>query len=133
MARTACKVMGALLLLLGFGGFAQPNLLGMHLTVPHDVIHILSGTAALCVGFAGPRPAVRTFSLAFGSAYLVLGVLGFVAPRLVGLLIGHGEGVNAGALFPDNVAHALLGVVFIAIGLTAPSRSRGSLNEGVLS
>jgi hypothetical protein len=133
MTRTFCKVMGAMLLLLGFVGFAEPNLLGMHLTTAHNVIHILSGTAALCVGFAGPLSAPHSFSVAFGSAYLVLGVLGFALPGLVGLLIGHGEGVNAAALVPDNLAHVLLGGLFLFFGLMAPAGADRPFKEGVLS
>ncbi|HEU5251304.1 MAG TPA: hypothetical protein VFW15_15055 [Thermoanaerobaculia bacterium] len=31
MARTLCKLLGAVLLIVGLVGFAMPNLLGMHL------------------------------------------------------------------------------------------------------
>jgi hypothetical protein len=115
-----CKVGGALLLLLGFVGFAEPRWLGMHLYAVHNVIHVLSGTAALCVGFAGPQQAARSFSLGFGCAYLLLGLLGFTAPSLVSALLGHAAHANAEALLPDNLTHVAVGALFVAVGLRAP-------------
>ena len=53
MAKTICKILGVVFLLVGVAGFAAPTLLGAHLTPPHNVVHILSGVAALYFGFAG--------------------------------------------------------------------------------
>ena len=121
MSRTLCRVLGVVFVLAGVAGFADPNLLGLHLTPAHNVIHILSGLVTLYVGFAGSMDAVRGLGLAFGSAYALLGLLGFVAPDLVGGLLGHSEPLDAIALAPDNVLHVLLGAVFLFVGLAIPS------------
>ena len=65
--RTLCKVMGVVLVLVGILGFANPRLLGMHLTPMHDVIHLVSGTVAVYLGLNGSRSSVRSFCLVFGA------------------------------------------------------------------
>ncbi len=116
MVKTFNKVVGVILLVLGLWGLAEPNLLGMHLTPMHNIIHLLTAAMALYMGFAASVSAARTFSIAFGAVYLLLGVLGFVAPGLVTSVIGH-PAVSAGELTPDNVVHVLLGGAFLAVGL----------------
>jgi hypothetical protein len=116
MVKTFNKVAGVILLALGLWGLAEPNLLGMHLTPMHNIIHLLTAAIALYMGFAASVSAARTFSIAFGAVYLLLGVLGFVAPGLVTSVIGH-PAVSAGELMPDNVVHLLLGGAFLAVGL----------------
>lgn len=106
MTKLICKVLGFVFLLVGLIGFATPHLLGMHLTPIHNVIHLASGALALYFGFAASDAAAHAFCWAFGIIYLLIGVLGFVAPGVVASLLGHG-GMNmtAGALAPDNVVH----------------------------
>ncbi|HVR70372.1 MAG TPA: hypothetical protein VMT87_05955 [Vicinamibacteria bacterium] len=116
MVKTLNKVIGVVLLVVGLWGLAEPNLLGMHLTPVHNVIHLLTAAVALYMGFVASVSAARTFSIAFGAVYLLLGVLGFVAPGLVTSVIGHPP-VGAGELTPDNVVHVLLGGAFLAVGL----------------
>jgi Domain of unknown function (DUF4383) len=125
MSRTLCRVLGVVFVLAGVAGFADPNLLGLHLTPAHNIIHILSGLVTLYVGFAGSTDAVRGLGLAFGSAYALLGLLGFVAPDLVGGLLGHSLPLDATALAPDNLLHVLLGAAFLFVGLAVPS-TRGA-------
>jgi hypothetical protein len=116
MVKTFNKVVGVFLLVMGLWGLAEPNLMGMHLTPMHNIIHLLTAAVALYMGFAASVSAARTFSIAFGAVYLLLGVLGFVAPGLVTSVIGH-PAVSAGELTPDNVVHVLLGGAFLAVGL----------------
>ncbi|HEY7511055.1 MAG TPA: DUF4383 domain-containing protein [Vicinamibacteria bacterium] len=116
MVKTFNKVAGVVLLVVGLAGFAMPNLLGMHLTPVHNIIHLLTAALALYMGFAGSLDAARTFSIAFGAVYLLLGVLGFVAPGVVTAVIGHPP-APAGELTPDNAVHLLLGAAFLAVGL----------------
>jgi len=52
MAKTVCKILGVVLLLVGVVGFAAPGLLGAHLNMAHNVVHIVSGAIALYFGFA---------------------------------------------------------------------------------
>jgi hypothetical protein len=46
-------------------------------------------------------------------------VLGFVAPGVVAAVLGHPP-VSAGELTPDNLFHAVAGVVFLVAGLAGP-------------
>lgn len=114
MAKTVCKILGVVFLLVGVIGFAAPNLLGAHLTPPHNVVHIVSGAIALYLGFAGSLSAAKTFALVFGVVYLALGILGMAmgagAERM--WMVGPLHFGNA-----DHGIHILLGVVFLAGGL----------------
>jgi hypothetical protein len=121
MPRLICRVLGFGFLAVGAIGFADPMFLGMHLTPVHNLIHVASGLLALYIGFAGSEDAVRAFSLVFGAVYAGLGVLGFLAPSLVGTLLGHGASLDAGALTPDNLVHLVLGGAFLA-GLASTAR-----------
>ena len=114
MAKTVCKILGVVFLLVGVIGFAAPNLLGAHLTPIHNVVHIVSGAIALYLGFAGTLSAAKTFCLIFGVVYLALGILGFA--------LGSGEDMmwRVGPLHlgkADHGIHGLLGVIFLAGGL----------------
>ena len=118
MAKTVCKLFGLVLLLVGLVGFAKADLLGMHLTTLHNIVHIATGLIALYLGFSGSYAAARTFCLVFGVIYLLLGVVGFLAPNVVASLIGMNMGGEN--LTPDNIVHVLLGVVFLAVGAGKP-------------
>ena len=114
MAKTVCKILGVVFLLVGVVGFAAPTLLGAHLNMAHNVVHIVSGAIALYFGFAGTLSAAKTFCLVFGVVYLALGILGFA--------LGTGElkmwevgPLNLGK--SDHGIHVLLGVIFLAGGL----------------
>lgn len=114
MAKTVCKVLGIVFLLVGLIGFAKPDLLGAHLTPPHNAVHIVSGVIALYFGFAGSLSGSKAFSLVFGVVYLALGILG--------MTMGSGDPAmwNVGPLMlgqVDHGIHILLGVVFLAGGL----------------
>ena len=114
MAKTICKILGVVFLLVGVIGFAKHDLLGAHLTPPHNVVHIVSGVIALYFGFAGSLSAAKAFSLIFGVVYLALGILG--------MALGHGADRmwQVGPLEfgqADHGIHILLGVIFLAGGL----------------
>ena len=115
MAKTVCKILGVVFLIVGIAGFVAPTLLGAHLTPAHNLVHLLSGAIALYLGFAGSLSAAKTFCLVFGIVYLALGLLGFVlgAPpdrmwNVLGIL-------HLGTA--DHGIHLLLGAVFLAGGL----------------
>src|SRR5215813_14508444 len=76
MAKTVCKILGVIFLLVGVCGFALPHLLGAHLSPAHNLVHIVSGIIALYFGFAGTYSGAKTFCLVFGVVYLALGILG---------------------------------------------------------
>ena len=118
MAKTVCKILGVVFLLVGVVGFVSPGLLGAHLTPPHNVVHIVSGIVALYFGFAGTLSGAKIFCLVFGVVYLGLGVCG----------LAFGTGVdNTWMVGPlhfgrvDHGIHVLLGVGFLAGGLFTKS------------
>ena len=118
MAKLVCKILGVGFILVGLIGFVAPNFLGMHLSLLHNIIHLLSGAVALYFGFAAPYSAARTFCLTFGAVYFLLGLLGFATPETVSnLLNAHHVPDTANGLTPDNIVHLLLGAIFLVGGL----------------
>jgi hypothetical protein len=114
MAKTVCKILGVLFLLVGVIGFVSPNLLNAHLSPIHNVIHIVSGAIALYFGFAGTLSGAKVFSLVFGVVYLALGILGLA------LGTGADKMWMVGPLHlgqSDHGIHILLGVIFLVGGL----------------
>jgi hypothetical protein len=115
MAKTVCKILGVVFLVVGVAGFAAPSLLGAHLTPPHNAVHIVSGVIALYFGFAGSLSGARGFCLVFGLVYLALG--------LFGMLLGdaaHDRMLHVGPLMlgtADHGIHIVLGAIFLAGGL----------------
>ena len=122
MIKTPCKIAGIVLVVVGVVGFFMPTMLGMHLTVIHDVVHILSGAVAAFVGFRSSVGAARKFGWIFGGIYLLLGILGFVAPSLVGTILGHPGPLTASDLLPDNVVHLLVGGAFLVLASIGKDR-----------
>jgi hypothetical protein len=114
MAKTVCKILGVVFLLVGLIGFVSPGLLGAHLNAAHNVVHLASGAIALYFGFAGSLSGAKTFCLVFGVVYLALGILGMAlgtdAERM--WMIGPLHFGQA-----DHGIHILLGVIFLAGGL----------------
>ena len=117
MAKTVCKILGVVFLLVGLCGFVAPRLLGAHLTPAHNAVHIVSGVIALYFGFAGTLSGAKIFSLVFGVVYLALGILGMALGTDVGTesrmwVVGP---LHLGQA--DHGIHILLGVIFLAGGL----------------
>jgi len=117
MAKTVCKLLGVVFLLVGVCGFFAPHLLGAHLTPAHNMVHIVSGIVAIYFGFAGSLSGARGFCLVFGIVYLALGFLGqFVFGNPEMDRMWHVAGILDLAKV-DHFIHILLGVVFLAGGL----------------
>lgn len=115
MAKTLCKILGVIFLLVGIAGFAAPTLMGFHLGPAHNLVHLLSGAIALYLGFAGSLSAARTFCLVFGIVYLGLGILGMVLGNPAQDRMWHVGPLELG--MADHGLHLLLGAVFLAGGL----------------
>jgi hypothetical protein len=118
MAKTVCKILGVVFILVGVAGFAAPTLLGAHLNPAHNVVHLVSGAIALYFGFAGSPGAARGFCLLFGLVYLLLGVCGWFlgtgAERMLDLPNAASPVLMLGKM--DHIIHILLGVIFLAGG-----------------
>ena len=115
MAKTVCKILGVVFLLVGICGFVAPTLLGAHLTPPHNLVHIVSGVIALYFGFAGSLSGARGLCLVFGVVYLGLGILGLVLGNPAMAREWHVGPLLLG--FVDHGIHIILGVIFLAGGL----------------
>ena len=117
MAKTVCKLLGLVFLIVGIAGIFSHNLLGAHLNMAHNMVHIVSGVIALYFGFSGSYSGARGFCLVFGLVYLLLGVCGWF------LGTGAEHMLNIPSSSPmlmlgkmDHIIHVALGVVFIAGG-----------------
>jgi hypothetical protein len=117
MAKTVCKILGVVFILVGLIGFVSPGFLGTHLSLTHNLVHIISGAIALYFGFSATLSAARLFCIIFGVVYGLLGICGF--------LLGRGNpdnmwdglasvGLHLGTM--DHVVHILLAIVFLAGG-----------------
>ena len=114
MVKTACKIFGFVLIAAGIVGFFKHDLAGFHLTTIHNIVHLVTGGVALYFGFATTVAAARMFCLILGAIYLILGIVGFVAPTLITAIIqAHGADIN---MLPDNIVHLLFGVAFLIVG-----------------
>ena len=117
------QVFGAVFILVAIAGFVwdgglsmtatmgpeQPRLFGIFpINLVHNVVHLLFGIWGLAASrtFA----AAKTYAIAAGVIYLVLAVLGFLAPTMFGL-VPIGEN--------DIWLHVLLGIVLLGAGVAA--------------
>jgi hypothetical protein len=124
MAKTVCKLLGLIFLIVGIAGIFSHDLLGAHLNMAHNMVHIISGVIALYFGFSGSYSGARGFCLVFGLVYLLLGVCGWF------LGAGPEHMLNIPSANPllmlgkmDHIIHILLGVVFLAGGALGGSKS----------
>jgi Domain of unknown function (DUF4383) len=117
MAKTLCIILGVVLALVGIAGFLKHDLLGMHLTMIHNIVHLLTAAIALYFGFYGTDTSTRAFCQIFGAIYLLLGIGGFIAPAVIANVIQFHTEAGGENLTPDNIVHLLLGAVFLIVGL----------------
>lgn len=112
-----CLGMGFALIVVGLMGVIVPGLLGMHLSMLHNLIHIFSGALALWCGFTAANRAFN-YCLGFGSLYALLGVVGFILGEPGYPAMGHLEAdQNLFRMIPnflefgsmDHVVHLLIG------------------------
>src|SRR5215467_1769823 len=116
MAKSICKLLGLVLLLVGLLGFTHLlDSLHLHLTPYHNVVHIVSGLIALYFGFAGSAGGARGFCLLFGLVYLALGVCGFLFGGADHMWVLIKDQLMFGRR--DDAIHVLLGILFLAGGL----------------
>jgi hypothetical protein len=106
--------MGVIFIAIGIIGFAVPDLMGMHLTVGHNLIHLVSGALALYFGLKETPSAVRTFCVVFGIIYALLGVIGFAVGGVDGALTVIPNQLVWGPA--DHVIHLILGAIFLIGG-----------------
>ena len=137
LANTIATILGLGFLLVGLLGFIAPTMLGLHLSATHNLVHIITGAAALYFGLAGTVAAARLFCIVLGVVYALLGVVGFIAGS-PGSPTGGVPGPHSPNHWPvisgmfevgtmDHIVHLLLGAVFLVGGLL----SKGDLDRAV--
>ena len=114
MAKTVCKLLGVVFLLVGIAGIFSHDLLGAHLTMPHNMVHIVSGIIALYFGFSGSYSGARGFCLLFGIVYLILGLCGWFLGTGPEHMFKVGTLLMLGKM--DHIIHIVLGLIFLAGG-----------------
>jgi hypothetical protein len=120
MANRVATILGIGFLLVGILGFVMPHLLGAHLSLAHNIIHLVTGAVSLWIGLKGSVSAAKNFCIVFGAVYLVLGILGFVfgtgADRMLTIIAGQ---LELGTV--DHIIHIVLGGVYLLGGLATSS------------
>jgi len=116
MAKSISTILGIIFLVVGLLGFAAPDLMGMHLSAAHNIIHLVSGALALYFGTKGTYEAARGFCIIFGIIYGLLGLIGFLAGGANYALTVIPNQLVLGKM--DHIVHIILGVVFILGGLS---------------
>ena len=128
MAKTIATILGVAFLLVGVLGFIAPGLGGFHLSLAHNLVHIISGALALYFGFAATLSAARLFCIVFGVVYGLLGIAGFLlggsGAHTVAGVPAHGTDSSLFAALPgslelasmDHIVHILLAIIFLAGG-----------------
>jgi len=126
MAKRTATFLGLVFLIVGVVGFVMPDVLGMHLSMVHSIIHLATGAVSLFLGLRGSLGAARTFCIVFGIVYALLGVAGFVLgtagdpaagvpgphdARLFKVLPGM---LELGTM--DHLIHIALGAIFVISG-----------------
>jgi hypothetical protein len=114
MAKRIATILGIVFLLVGVLGFVAPNLLGAHLNTPHNLVHIISGAAALYFGLAGSLSGARLFCIIFGIVYLLLGIVGFLLGSGPDRMFDVAGILHLGTM--DHLIHIVLGIVFLIGG-----------------
>ena len=106
--KTLVMVLGAVLVLVGLLGFVNNPVMGLFaVDTMHNLVHIVTGALVLYAGYAGGT-VMRRILQVLGIVYLLVTLAGFIAPGAVNALMA----ING----PDNILHALLTIVFLALG-----------------
>ncbi|MCI0487218.1 MAG: DUF4383 domain-containing protein [Blastocatellia bacterium] len=128
MAKTASTILGVVFIAVGGVGFVAPGLMGSHLSLSHNIVHLLSGAVALYFGLKGSLSGARMFSLAFGAVYGLLGAAGFLlgssGTPSAGMPLHETVDANLFTVIPgilelgmmDHIIHIALGVIFLLAG-----------------
>ena len=117
-----CIGLGIFFVAIGIAGIVKPGFLGLHLSVLHNVIHLVSGVAAIWCGYSDDPKRAYHFATAFGVLYGFLGIAGFVMgePGYPG--VGHMEADNfLFRVIPnvlefgtmDHIVHCFFATIFL--------------------
>ncbi len=122
LVQRTCITVGILFILMGLVGIIMPGFMGMHLSLGHNLIHLLSGSLALWCGYADEPRRAYTFCILFGAFYGILAVAGYVMGKPGYPSVGHMDAnQNLLRVIPnvlelgtqDHIVHFLLSAVFL--------------------
>lgn len=114
MQQLLTQVVGVVLTLVGLVGFLTgETLLVFGINPLHNIVHLVTGALGLVAGFCASATYPVQYNRWLGIIYLIVAVLGFVAPTLMASLLH----VNAA----DNILHLALGAVLAGVGFGAKS------------
>ncbi|SEN13001.1 DUF4383 domain-containing protein [Lihuaxuella thermophila] len=117
MLQTMMRVLGGIFVLLGVLGFFLPLHGVLHLTTPHNLVHLISGVVFLAVS------NYEKYSLwvarIFGAIYLLGAVLGLFMDNIFGLFMS-----TAGT----NVLHFIFAALTLYAGFKKPASSQEKEN-----
>ena len=128
---------GVVLVLVGLLGFIGNPIVGEPQNNPlfvtgtiHNIVHLLTGAAALYVAFGMSADQRPMGLIGLGVAYAAVLVLTIVSPNLFGLLGDNRYNVNT----LDHALHAVLAIASIAVGwwsrgMMATTTDAGSRNR----
>ena len=131
-----CISFSVLLIVIGLMGVLTPGLLGMHLSMAHNMINITSGAIALYCGYSTSNKAIN-FCLWFGAIYGLMGIVGFVVGEPGYSGVGNMEAdQNLFRAIPnilefgtmDHIIHLLISafLLFTAFTFRKERKNRGS-------
>ena len=113
MGKNVVAILGVAFLAAGIAGFIDPltpdgELLGLAVNPVHNVIHLLTGIAALAAVASGAA-STRLYAQVFGVVYAAVTILGFIngSGELLGLVA-----INQA----DNFFHLVVTAVLLYIG-----------------
>jgi hypothetical protein len=120
MIKRFAQILGVVLILVGLVGLVLGDKVWLgilNVDIVEDIVHLATGGLLAYVGFSGiDLSAARSIVLALGVVYLVVGILGFLAPTMFGLI------PNGYTIF-DDLLHLALGGLSLAVALSAPRES----------
>jgi len=112
MVQGFLRAFGVVFLLLGVAGFFLPTTGSihdlLHLSTPHNLIHLLSGIIFLAV--SGNFQWSKVVAIVFGIVYAIVAVLGLFSKDILGLVA---------VTSTIEVVHFLFAVLALFIGLKA--------------
>jgi hypothetical protein len=111
MAKTAATIIGVVFVLVGIAGFFRHDLLGAHLGMSHNIVHLVSGVISLYIGSRGSLSAAKSFCIAFGLVYGLLGVVGIAMDEI------HVSALDLTLGKIDHYIHIAIGALYLIAGL----------------
>lgn len=108
------RLIGVLFLVLGVAGFFMENFLGLlHFDLTHNLIHLLVGISGIFAS-TSTELHVKLFTRGLGIGYVLLALIGFVTPDMLGMMMLHET---------DHIIHLLVGGLALYMGFISESQN----------